>query len=479
MTALATVVNRFFPDVDDRTWMLILAIGGFAVLAVKEVTLPVVVPCVGLLAGVVALAITRRLDPALPFYILVAYLPFGGLLSGDAADIPAVNPTNLLVAAAVLMAWWRLHAHRQPFIEPNPLTYTIILLGALGMFSLLGAGHRYGAWYASEHAVALIRWLKVLGLYLVTLWVVRDAKTLKTALALIMVAVAVVALMALWEYLDRAGSSFDKSRVQGIAGESNRLGAFFVAYMFLFLGAFLVRPKRWESWLFLGAFLLCSRALMATFSRGAYLAFAAAGLAACWFRHKGLFVAALAVVVMALANPSLLPAGVRYRMNMTVRPGSPSVLAQEDMTQNLEASSSTRVVIWRGALDLIRDHPWGGVGFAAFPQFIPHYTQGKVGYMDAHNGFLLLAAEMGIPILLVWLFTLCLIVYYASWLYGHTADGVLKAAALGVLAGVIGLVVSNCFSTTMDTSEEVVGYFWILAALMVRGAGLARGTSSA
>jgi putative inorganic carbon (HCO3(-)) transporter len=153
-------------------------------------------------------------------------------------------------------------------------------------------------------------------------------------------------------------------------------------------------------------------------------------------------------------------------MGQTVQ--SDSFYVGGDVTETLESSSATRIKIWRGAIDMIKDYPMWGVGYGAFPAFVPKYTSGAVGQMDAHNSYLLIAAEMGIPTLLVFLVVLAMIMYYTRWLYHHAQDRALKAMALGFLAGLSALSVANMFGSRMD-AQEIAGYFWILAGLVMRG----------
>lgn len=471
MTSPAGVVRRLLPEIDERAWIMVMAIGAFAVLGLKETPLSATLVLGLFAAGVVGSIAAGWLGPEVPLYALIAYLPFSGLLAGG-ASIPFLNLTNLLVLLIVVSHIWRQRRQRLPVLTPAPMNAVIVLFGALAVLSLMRAGWMYGGWYASAHTVALLRWLRPMAFYFVALWVVRDARALKTVLALIAVAVTVVALMALWEYLDRAGSTIERSRVQGIAGEANRMGAFFVTYMFLFLGYFFVTPLRRYGWLMLVPFLLCVRGIMVTFSRGAHVAFAAGVLVACWMRSKWLFVVAAAAAAFIITHPALLPGGFRTRIEQTIRPGQRLDLeagASQELSRQLEPSVGRRVEAWNGGLAMVRAHPWVGVGFGGFRRFIPHYTQGRVSSMAAHNTYLWLAAEMGIPTLLVFLLFLDLLAYHTVWLYRHSRDVWLRALGLGVLAGVAALSVANGFSECLDSSEEVVGYFWILCALVMRG----------
>ena len=148
------------------------------------------------------------------------------------------------------------------------------------------------------------------------------------------------------------------------------------------------------------------------------------------------------------------------------------------MAQQFETSASHRVYAWRAAVQMTREHPWRGVGFGEFPELAPHYSQGRIGYMDTHNTYLFISSQMGLPALAVFLLFLGVLGYYARWLYRHSRDLTLQALALGMLGGLVGLMVSNLFSTTINT-EETTGQFWILAGLVMRGVLLERAARTA
>jgi O-antigen ligase len=190
-------------------------------------------------------------------------------------------------------------------------------------------------------------------------------------------------------------------------------------------------------------------------------------LAACWFRNKFLFAGVTALGVLLVMQPMFLPAGIRYRMEMTLVRSPADFGHAEDIAENFETSSARRIEIWRGAAAMIKDYPWWGVGYGAFPRMIPHYTQTNLGYVDAHNSYLLIAAEMGIPTLAVFLLVLLMAWWYTYWLYWHTKDQSIKAIALGFLSGLVGLLVAVMFGSRMD-DQAVSSYFWVLCGLIMR-----------
>lgn len=450
---------------------MIMVIGLFGFIVVKEVSLPSgVIAALGGLS-LLGLLMTGIQYPEMPLYVLVAYLPFSRLLTGDfGTNAYALNMTNILIGWVIIGHSMKIVNSRHRVPMSSPMNFGVALFCFMGAISLVRTGFEYGGWYMSEIVTHFKRWFTPVFLYFLTLWVVREKRILKTVVILIMVAMVMVALMSIRDYMYVDDSSLEKARVGGIAEHSNTLGAFFVYYMFLFFGYFLTFSKKAKAWFLLIPFGLCFRGIMVTFSRGAYLGFAAGILAAFFYRSKIMFLAVLAVGAVIVANPIFLPAGIRYRMSQTAveRGPSSSLLAEGALEEGLEASASTRIKIWKGALKMIEEHPLWGVGYGAFPAFIPSYTEGAIGHMDAHNSYLLIAAEMGLPTLAVFLLVLLMALYYSWWLYRRTKDLDLKAIALGVLSGLCGLVVTNMFGSRMD-DQAVSSYFWILCAIVIRG----------
>ena len=77
------VPTRRFPGVDRRIWWMLAMIGFFAVLVMKEMQIASVVMLGFGAVGLFGLLMTGLHDPAVPLYVLVAYLPFSRVLVGD------------------------------------------------------------------------------------------------------------------------------------------------------------------------------------------------------------------------------------------------------------------------------------------------------------------------------------------------------------------------------------------------------------
>jgi O-antigen ligase len=134
-------------------------------------------------------------------------------------------------------------------------------------------------------------------------------------------------------------------------------------------------------------------------------------------------------------------------------------------SEERDESVSTRLIIWSGAWEMIKDHPLG-VGVGHFQRQIGRYT-GEQGIVkrDAHNSYLLCAAEIGLPGLAAYLATLGL-----AWATLNRAARRLRASLadadrleLIIFANRIGLIVymvAGFFSSRFYTEGQ-----WILIAM--------------
>lgn len=248
--------------------------------------------------------------------------------------------------------------------------------------------------------------------------------------------------------------------------QPNQLAAFFNYYIYLFLAFFLVYRK--YSWMFLLFFLIGFRGIMVTLSRGGYLAFVAGMYAIICFRSRMLLFLLMLATVFLIFNPAFIPEGIRYRLSQTfekqrtqhIEPGT-----QFD-ANSLDASSGDRLKLWKGASAMIQEHPLFGVGYFMFEKKVLHYWTGRQSH-DPHNSYLLIAAEMGVPALLVFCLMIWLIFSSSRKLYKRSQDPFIKSIALGMLGGISSLLVSNLYGSRLNYIE-VTAYFWILSGIIVR-----------
>jgi len=445
-------------------FLIVVLIFGFIV--AKDISLPrtITLPIAGL--SLMILFFGRFKKPELPFLALTAYLPFSKILIGRfGAETTGLNLTNILMIIVILS--WVSHSiyKRERLFSKSTLNPIILLFCLWGLFSVLRGKFLYGRYYDFEDFFILFkRWITPVLLYFIALNMVKDKENFKKAIFVMMSVTFIVALMAIRDYISFGDSgSLEESRIGGVFEQPNMLGAFFVYNMFFFLGFFFYYWRSFKYQLLLIPLLVCFRGIMVTFSRGAYIAFGFGSLMIVFFKNKILFLFALILIIIAILNPVFLPEGIRYRMSSTF---ANQQVISTDIEEVTDSSVERRLLIWKGAMAMIKGQPLFGFGYGIFPYIIGYYVP-QVPNADPHNTYLMIAAEMGIPGLIIFLAILFMLIKNSWWLLRHIKDRYFKAFALGMLGCLFGLIVANIFGSRLN-SEEVSSYFWILSGLLMR-----------
>ena len=165
--------------------------------------------------------------------------------------------------------------------------------------------------------------------------------------------------------------------------------------------------SRWRRWWWPAAWLLCGGLILSGSRMGLLgLLMLVAWGAVDLVRGRELAWARLALVPMAFFWSALRWALAHYSGLAIFERYQPPVVA----TSDVEALTSYRNVIWKQALVLLQDHPWAGVGwgkFGAYWALTPFERPLNMYFGHAHNLFLHLAVELGLP------FALALLVFIA------------------------------------------------------------------
>jgi O-antigen ligase len=132
-------------------------------------------------------------------------------------------------------------------------------------------------------------------------------------------------------------------------------------------------------------------------------------------------------------------------------------------TYSETGSEEAHQAAWKAGFRMIQAHPLGGIGTGLFKPYMPAYSDpGEKVVSLAHNMFIEVAAEMGIPALIVF------ILFLASCYFGlgrirklPTTPAIVKGAAGAMRAGVLGFSVAGCF-----VSEEYQKTMWMGLAIV-------------
>jgi O-antigen ligase len=122
-----------------------------------------------------------------------------------------------------------------------------------------------------------------------------------------------------------------------------------------------------------------------------------------------------------------------------------------------------RIYIWKIAFQSILANPWFGTGISTVASNVPYLGPGDFG---AHNLFIGLAYERGLPALCIFLFLVGTF-FISTWKWMKSEHEIPeKALATGLFAAGVALLVGGMGSALLDI-ENFMMMFWILLAIAV------------
>lgn len=438
-------------------WLSVPALLAVAILAL-DLQLPR--PVLYAVAGAFGLLLLSRAfrDPELVLAAFVLYIPLKKMFVVPIA--PGLNGTNGL-EALMLLAWVvRASREGRPLLVTMPGSRLVGWWGAFALLSVVTAGFRIGfGTVLSSNGADLKLLLDHFIVFFAFLHLVRDGAMARRVVVYMMVGAVVVLGLGVREWLDKRWlSSIEKARLLGPQLQPNDYGAFLVYSAGPFLALLLTQMRRVRAWLVAPYLVVLAKMLLATFSRGAFVGVAVAGVAAGWLRGKW-FLLGMGLLGAGLiaAMPQLIPESLAARMGQTT-----STAGYEE---ELDASSQTRLVLWKAAVDMTLESPLLGKGFKMFPRLKGQYTEMDVHESDNHNMFLYVASQMGVPALIVFLWLLWRTYALGAGVYRSAGDGFGRAIGMGGAAMVPGLVAVNMFGSRM-VDIGVNAYFWVYLAVL-------------
>ncbi len=232
---------------------------------------------------------------------------------------------------------------------------------------------------------------------------ITSQRGLDVLIALVVASATLISLYGIYQFIFQVGyqseawvdsSIFDSVfRVSSTLENPNMLGQFLILVI-PFAGANLLRSRNWttRSIYFVCCSILCVTMLL-TFSRGAWLGLLFAGVVfVLLLNPKLILLAPVALVVLYF----LLPESIILRF-----------ASIGDMT---DSSTSYRVYIWMGVIEMLKDYWICGIGpgDTAFNMIYPLYGYSAVTSPHAHNLFLQIVCDAGISALIIF----CVILFH-------------------------------------------------------------------
>lgn len=209
---------------------------------------------------------------------------------------------------------------------------------------------------------------------------------------------------------------------------------------------------RWR-WLTLLIFLLVALALFLTASRASFLALLAGLLVIATVRHRRL----LPLLALAALLFLVLPQTQDYLDRLV------------QAFQGADLATQMRLGEWKDSLNLIGRYPLVGVGFTGTPDIDI--------YADVANMYLMMANQIGLSGLLIFLIAMSGVLVYGARAWSEAkARPDFAAIHLGVHAALIaGLVnaVADLYFFRLDFQSSIT-WFWLIVALCLASSRLAR-----
>jgi O-antigen ligase len=336
-----------------------------------------------------------------------------------------------------------------------PLWRPVLAFGAVSVMSALFAPH------PGEGLVACKKLLLVAALY-VSVEALDSAERAERVLSALALAVAGAAAVGLLQVSLCPGPEADYGLPRWLYHRCARARGFFSSYMTLAgvvsLTLLATLPRlllgtSLRQWFALEWFASLA-GLAATYTRGAWIGFAA-GVLALWSplrRRRWLLVVGFLVAgVVVLAGPQHL----RERVATFTDP--------DDVTVK------ERLYMWRSGIAMWREHPWLGVGPGGVKRDYRHYAQAealmqRTGHV--HNSALQILVETGVAGLLAWLWIWAAFFTEAVRLLRRLPAAASRERALvaGSIAAITGFLVAGMSEHNFGDSE-VVMLAWVIVAL--------------
>ena len=406
------------------------------------------------LLGVIIMG-TIAFKPMFGLFVLPIVTPF--LPWMPPVPIPGINPLNGIVFTLfVAWAWPRLMRRDSIFRTGSmgPPIFLILVLAALSI--LRGAAFPSGVFYdPGVSGLILFRSAVTIGLYFVSLSMIRGEKERRRMAWALAIAVALEAAVTI-----AYGRNGRGGRAIGSIGQANELGTY-LALFAVVSGAMVAAAKQWWQKAFLVAtVVMASLGTFMSVSRGAIGALAI-GLVYVSLRTSRAMTVVLLLV--GLSSPLWLPDYVMERIT-----GTQVETAEGVDSTELEGSAQARVDTWTAIMEIVGKHWWDGVGFAGLGYLLPAVGE-ELGLEEvkdsSHNTFLRFLGEMGILglLALLWFFWK---LWSMAWRGVRVAPNRMdRQLSVGLGAAVIVLVISCAFGDRF-WPVTITGNLWILAAIV-------------
>jgi putative inorganic carbon (HCO3(-)) transporter len=367
--------------------------------------------------------------------ILSGLMIFSPLIDGGTTHLPVVVMRLVLLAA--LTAWFMASMRSGSLAFYRCTLYIpIFLFLAWSILSVIQSS------YTAPSLQWLISLLSYAALLFLVLHLLKSTRGVRGLIGVILGMGIFEAALGMYQFFwlghERATGTFFNPNFFG----TYEMAVFVVAFS---LVCFTTRAGRGQTFLIWLTLVLVGGAFILAQSRGASLALIAAVGFVGFYRFGKRFVATLLLGIITLA---MIPNPLQQRI-MAVRVQDPYAF--------------TRLEIWQNSVQRVIDHPFGvGLGLYQYSSFqyrfpledaIARYAKRAE---SAHNGYLHIAVELGLPGLLIVLVGMGLIAMKIKNRLSNKLVTEERAIAVGLSGGIIGILVHTAFDSVLHEPALVL-----------------------
>jgi O-antigen ligase/tetratricopeptide (TPR) repeat protein len=352
----------------------------------------------------------------------------------------------------------------QPRWVKTPLDFPLIALFVLAIISSFYSIERYAS------LMALMKFANCIVLYFIIVNTVRHRDQVRRLAYTITIVGAFLAIFGMIKYLGEISPPWWDYDVKyrgmvSTFGCKNHLAGYMEMAIPITIGLLMATRKGWAKALCrFSLFFLCV-ALVLSLSRGGWMS----GIVALGFmlmvyllktkkKYMGLMVAAVAVMTV---------------VGLTVLASTPVIEKLETLAQGRDVPNwRSRVAVWAGTVDLIRDHPFLGTGPGTFSSaFTPYRPVGvNQRYLHTHNDYLHFVSETGILTagIILWL----IVSAFRSGMrkIRATKSRLTLGITLGSLTGIVAIMIHSVVDFNLHIMANAI-LLTVLTGLLVALSG--------
>jgi O-antigen ligase len=322
--------------------------------------------------------------------------------------------------------------------------YCVYAVGALLSYAMTG---NMAEWQSSVFSIVLSNLL----MFFVTVTLIDSPRRLRRVLLVLIGAVAFASLYIIRDWQKYHGF-YDSYRPSGAAGDPNYFCLTAVACLPVAVYLAFERRSLLQRVFCVGCVVITIIAVLLGASRGGFLGMAAIGILMAW-RARRKRVLTLTAIFLVLVVPGL------------VYPTSPlrRLLAP---TATDSSNAKARTDVWAGGVRIVAENAVFGIGLGRFKSVIEQYEKDDQEVITmAHNTYLEIAAEMGIPMFCIWMLifgSAITILQRARERAAKARVSVILPAATAIQTGLVGMLPCIAF-----ISAEFEKDLWLFVFLSI------------